>query len=120
MSLDPAALELSAAADFFKVLTISLIKLIKGLLLVANALVSNCKNASMRNGSLRSIRFLMLSRTVFMLINVAGEGGDCDLEVGLDDPGRYIAAPAGLNKQKRMIKCTGQDHQSQFYMMASG
>ena len=48
-----------------------------------------------------------------MLINVAGEGGDCDLEVGLDDPGRYIAAPAGLNKQKRMIKYTGQDHQSQ-------
>ena len=49
-----------------------------------------------------------------MLINVAGEGGDCDLEVGLDDPGRYIAAPAGLNKtKKRMIKYTGQDHQSQ-------
>ena len=87
------------AADFFKVLTMSLIKLIRGLLLVANALVSNCKNASMRNGSLRSIRFLMLSKTVFMLINVAGEGGDCDLEVGLDDPPvpRYIAADAGLN-----------------------
>ena len=101
LSLEAAALGLSAAADFFKVLTISLIKLIKGLLLVANALVSNCKNASMRNGSLRSIRFLMLSKTVFMLINVAGEGGDCDLEVGLDDdPGRYIAAPAGLNKKQ--------------------
>ena len=95
--MDPA-LGLSAAADFFKVLTMSLIKLIRGLLLVANALVSNCKNASMRNGSLRSILFLMLSRTVFMLIKVAGEGGDCDLEVGLDPP-RYIAAP-GLMKNK--------------------
>ena len=102
--MDPA-LGLSAAADFFKVLTMSLIKLIRGLLLVANALVSNCKNASMRNGSLRSILFLMLSRTVFMLIRVAGEGGDCDLEVGLDPP-RYIAAAGLLNKDN---KCTVQE-----------
>ena len=116
LSLEAAALGLSAAADFFKVLTISLIKLIKGLLLVANALVSNCKNASMRNGSLRSIRFLMLSKTVFMLINVAGEGGDCDLEVGLDDPPvpRYIAADAGLDKKIIINECTGQDQMDFF------
>ena len=75
--------ETSAAADFFKVLTMSRTKLIRGLLLVAIALASNCKNASMRRGSQRSILVLITSRTVLILINVAGEGGDWDREVGL-------------------------------------
>ena len=86
-----------AAADFFKVVTMSLIKLMSGLLFVAIALVSNCKNASIRKGSLRSIRFLMLSKTVLMLIKVAGEGGDWEREVGFE-PLRNIGP--GLEKKK--------------------
>ena len=75
--------ETSAAADFFKVLTMSRTKLIRGLLLVAAALASNCKNVSMRRGSQRSILRLTSSRTESILFREAGEGGDWDLEVGL-------------------------------------
>ena len=82
-SLSALGAETSAAADFFKVLTISRTKLIRGLLFVAVALASNCKNASIRRGSQRSILLLMPSRTVLILIKVAGEGGDWDREVGL-------------------------------------
>ena len=88
------------AADFFKVLTMSLTKLIRGLFWVAAALASNCKNVSMRRGSQRSILRLMSSRTVSMLLSEAGEGGDCDLEVGLlvEPPPRYCPADCLLKR----------------------
>ena len=71
------------AADFFKVLTISWTKVFKAKLFELIALASSWKNASILRGSPRSIFVRILSSTVFMLIIEAGDGGDCDLEVGL-------------------------------------
>lgn len=80
--------ETRAAADFFKLLTISLTRVMRGLLFEATALTSRFKNASSLKGSPRSILVRIFSNTELM--EVAGEGGDCDLEVALLDPPRYL------------------------------
>ena len=75
--------------------------------MVVVALVSNCRKASIRRGSQRSILLLILSSTVFMLIIVAGEGGDWDREVGFEVEPPPRNALLGLKKSLGMLTHCG-------------